>query len=151
MTPTPITNREHLEARQAETNREIAEFEATLPKEELVKRDAITQAIKILTDAGIHSYIFAVQKVPHHNEGVMIQYNNFLALAEFDNAGKPTNEELARNRKIQTSFWGTVFQTYMQGGWHRASGEQFNWEDVSENVLTLFSQGTRFNREGVII
>ncbi len=75
MTATEMQNEEHREAYQAEVNARNDKFIASLDEKAQAKFKAVGEALKILTEAGVVSYVFPL--LPTMTGAVLFyQYNN---------------------------------------------------------------------------
>lgn len=97
-------NTEQLEAEQEYINRKNSEFRANLNPEQQEKYRATDEALQILSKAKVECYLFAY--LPHYQtngEEQMIQYNNFLEVAEKVN-GEPVPSFIERLQKLHESL-----------------------------------------------
>lgn len=78
-------NQEQLEARQAELNKSNSESYAKMTEEEKAKINAVDQAMTILTEAGVKTWIFPMLPNKNCTVETMSQYNNCVEFLEFPN------------------------------------------------------------------
>lgn len=78
-------NQEQVEADQAQLNKKNDEFIASLSLEDQNKFNAIGDAMKILTDAGVQCWLHPFLPTSRSTRDLMYQYNNFSEFAKFEN------------------------------------------------------------------
>jgi uncharacterized protein involved in tolerance to divalent cations len=109
--PIAHNNLEYLEAAQAELNRRNEEFFKSLSIEDQEKFNAVSQALKLLSSAGVKCFLFPYLPTPRDSyKESYYQYNNINEFLTWDNSLKLTKESKELLCKSNHSIITSLFQ-----------------------------------------
>lgn len=111
MNPLNPSNQEHIEAAQASADTTREKIKSALVEGDLAKHKAVEDAVKTLTDAGVNFYLFPELARDNGFKAVW-QWNSLSCFAEFDDAGKPTEEYKRRNSEYHDSLLNVFFHFF---------------------------------------
>lgn len=126
-----IQNQEHIEAAQAEQNKINDDFRKSLSPEENKKFEAVSGAMKILSDAQVPCLMFPMlPSRENKNMEVAYQYNNMEILSEYVD-GKMTEQT---KNNVTTFNVRTVNGIFLHLDKMIFRGLPFNWDQFCYNL-----------------
>lgn len=106
-------NQEQHEAEQLAANRERDEFIASLPKADQKKFEAVEKAVRLLVKADVPFYMFPqLPSFQYKGKQQVWQWNSLVAKAEFDKAGRVTEESDKANSFYHEAFFAFLFNQF---------------------------------------